>query len=667
MSLSTVCRLCSGACGVLATVHDGVVTSVVPDPSDPVSRGAPCSELARVPQAMAAENRITSCLKRDGDRWVPVPRAEAVAAIGTALQAALQRRGPDALGFVLGRDSWSHTRDTVRTLSVAMAVGTPHVFSSAANDSVPLLRAAEAVLGHPALLLSDLSRAHYVVVFDGGQAESDWGPHRRGLTYADAIRHSQRTKGTRLVVVGPQRTPLAEQAHEYVAIRPGTEPFFLLGMLSATVTGEWIDRQFIRDYTDGWDALREALAAWPVERCADVCGVPAAHISGVALKFGRAAMAVAHVDGHVLHNPAGSLGAWASLALHAVTANLLRPGGLYDFAATFDLHHPLAVVTSERGPKTASGHPLVGLQAAAALVDDHVGQGVQAWVLMDADPVGEAASPETVAKAFQDADVVVALAHCHSATTAVADWVLPLSHPFEEDELEVFGGTALPEPVVRRVASVATPPGDAASPDHWLRVLAGALTPRVRGGAYGLHLGLAARALWTSDLARWEDRIAEWGTDLDLAELSAPPHRLERGLADRSLWRVSRAGGRIALMPDAARVLFDALRVPEAGALWLRTSRATPRGGATSWAAVPSAEAWVHSAQGLAAGTTHVLCTAHGRLSVTIRHDDRLRPDVVDVLARVPGVSALVAPSPRDPWTGRRSLDGTPCWFAADE
>jgi len=664
MPESSICRLCAGACGVLVHSEGGQLSQIVPDSADPVSGGRPCDVLAKVPGALAHPDRIVQPLRRVGDGWQESSWADALADISTRLSEVRRSAGPSAIGLHLGGDRWSRSRETARSLAFGVALGTPHIFSDSQATSGSLLRCTEAMLGHPAVLLSDLSRAHYVVVFDGGQVDTGWGAHRRGRSYSDALAHSKGTKGTKVVVVGPRRTKLADDAHQYVAIRPGTEAFFLLGMLSAAVKGGWCDAQFIRDYTDNFSLLPELLAAWPVERCAGVCDVPAAEISGVALKFGRAAMAVAHLDERLTHSSHGSLAVWAGLALHTVTANTLRPGGLYDYAAPIDLHHPLAFLPSRGAPKTASGHPLVGLQASGELLSDHVGSAVQALVVVDGDPLGNSSAPDELASGFQNAELVVVFARAHNLTTACADWVLPLTHPFEEEELELLGSTSLPEPMVRRVRRAVTAPEGCRPAEAVLAELAGRLKPGVRGGAYGLHLALVARGLTSASLESWEGRALEWGADLDADALSSPPHRHEYGMADRSLWRVSHDNGRIDVAPDGVRPLLDAAQVFDAVAErphWLRASVPRARVIDDEHGADRHGVVYIHPDLGVADGVLARLSTAAGALDVRVRHDLRLRADVVDLPRGVRGAGGLVPAAPRDPWTGMGCWDGLPC------
>jgi len=665
---TSICRLCDGACGVLVHSEGGRLTAIVPDPSDPVSGGRPCSVLAEVPAALANPDRIVQPLRRAGDGWESVPWDDALDEIADKLGQVRRSAGPSGVGLYLGGDRWSRSRETARALAFGVAMGTPHIFSETLAASGGLLRCTEAMLGHPALLLSDLSRAHYVLVFDGGQPDTGWGPHRRGRTYADALAHSQRTKGTKVVVVGPRRTELADSAHQYVAIRPGTEAFFLLGMLSAAVKGGWCDAQYIRDYTDGYGDLPEMLAAWSVERCAEICGVPAASISGVALKFGRAAMAVAHLDERITRTARGSLAVWAGLALHTVTANTLRPGGLYDYPAPVDLHHPLAFLPAAGAPRSASGQPLVGLQVSSELLRDHLPDPVRALVVVDGDPVGEAAAPGELSSGLQSAELIVVFARTHSQTTAHADWVLPLTHPFEEGELELLGSTALPEPAVRKVKRAVRAPEGCRGVESVLSELVSRLKPGLRGGAYGLHIAFGARKLASAELSAWEGRVLEWGADLDTDALDAPPHRHTYGMADRSLWRVSRENNRIDVAPDVVRPLLDAVvppRAADARPYWLRASVPRDRVVDDEHGADRRGAVYVHPDLGLADGALARLSTEAGSLDVRVRHDPRLRDDVVDLPWGIRGAGALIPASPRDPWTGMAAWDGLSCALTA--
>lgn len=632
----TTCRLCESACGLLADVEDGVLRELFADPSDPVTGGAdPCAVARRSVGALRAADRPQRPLRRVNGALQPVSWEEAIREIGAALRRVRSEEGPDGIGVWLGEGLPRSPLALVRALAVGVGSGTRRIFSEPLELLGPRLQAAQAVLGHPALLLSDLGRAHYVVLLGGAGPEAGWGPGQSGGQALEELRHSRKTKGTKVVVVDAEKTPLAAEMDQHIAVRPGSEPFFVLGMLSAAVKGDWRDKQFVRDYTEGWDRLAAALEAWPVERCAERCGVAPAVISGVALKFGRAAMSVLHPGWSAFQGPHGELGAWAWLSLHAITANLLRPGGLYDHRGVLDLHLPLSAVPVAEAPRLrASDRPLLALQAPAGALPAELrlsGPGrLRALLCVEGDPIGHFGPADQAA--FDGLELIVSLSRSPSPTDARADWVLPVLHPWERADIELFGAALLPRDLLRSSPALSAPPGEQRAVEDVLRDIFSALRPGPRGSSYGLPLTLAARALATADLGAWQQRALELADDAARAALSAPPRRFDRGASDRSLWRVSHPSGRLQLLPNEARAALLAAEAPEAGGpLRLRMSGRAAGGPDALHRPAGPAVARLHPAAGRAEGATVRVWTAEGALEAQVSLDPRLAEDVVDL------------------------------------
>ena len=79
----------------------------------------------------------------------------------------------------------------------------------------------------------------YVIMLGDDPQERGWGALHSGMSHAQ-LDYLQNTKGTKLIVVSPRHNSLSERADTHVNIRPGTEVYFLLGLLSttSTVSGE---------------------------------------------------------------------------------------------------------------------------------------------------------------------------------------------------------------------------------------------------------------------------------------------------------------------------------------------------------------------------------------------------------------------------------------------
>jgi anaerobic selenocysteine-containing dehydrogenase len=680
MSTRTFCRLCDGACGVIAEVADGRLSSILGDSEDKVSEGFVCDVARRSPATLAGPTRVTTPLRREGGRLVPSTWDEAIRDIGARLQTARKRDEARSVGMYLGDALFRSDRGLVRALATAAALGTTSVFSELSEGAGPRLLATEQVLGHPALLLPDIGRAHYVLVLGGDEPDLGWGPRIGGRAHGSWLTHSRKTKGTKLVVAGPAATPFALGADQHLAIRPGTETFLLLGMLAAIVRGDWHDAQFVRDYTEDWDRLVAAMAPWTVDRCAEACGIDAAVLSGVALKFARAAMAVVVPGDGAFAGPHGGVGAWAWVTLHTVTANLLRPGGLYDHEGLFDAHHLLAVLATEKAPRTrVGGHPLLLLQApAAALVDEVLvpGEGqVSALLCVRGDPVSTLTDPNRTREALGALETLVCLSTHLDQTTELAHWVLPIQHPWEREDFQVLASLSLPRNAARHTPPVVAAPEGVRHEADVLEELVSAVGSGVSRGGWGWPVALAGRTLARADLATWERRLAEWSLETGWDQIVADGG-VERGDSNRAVWRVSREGGRLALLPAAVTGPLSAVReaIPDADfPCCLRTSHrsdVSPDAAHRVEAGVDTSDDKVsgtgtiglHPSLGHADGAMVRVVTLYGAATGAARLDDTLRPDTVDIHHRGGSdIGTALAGARVDTMTGGLERDGAAC------
>ena len=87
-----------------------------------------------------------------------------------------------------------------------------------------------------------------------------------------------RAAGAKLVVVDPFRSRTARVADVHLRPMPGTDAALAIGMMRAIVDAGLQDEEFCRAHAEGYDELLATLAEHPLERCAELCGVPAEQI-----------------------------------------------------------------------------------------------------------------------------------------------------------------------------------------------------------------------------------------------------------------------------------------------------------------------------------------------------------------------------------------------------
>jgi anaerobic selenocysteine-containing dehydrogenase len=100
----------------------------------------------------------------------------------------------------------------------------------------------------------DWERTRYLLMF-GVAEDHDGNGIKAGLS-------AMRGRGARVVAVNPARTGYAAIADEWIAIRPGTDGAFVLGLVHELLRGGRVDLEFVVRYTNlPWLVIRDAGGA----------------------------------------------------------------------------------------------------------------------------------------------------------------------------------------------------------------------------------------------------------------------------------------------------------------------------------------------------------------------------------------------------------------------
>ena len=647
-------------------MENGTIQQIKGSAANPKSAGYLC-DLGRISTSLPTHpGRIKTPLRRVGDKLEPVSWDVAIEAIGDQLRALGKTHGQRSLALLAGGPLGHNTEGVVRTAAFAVGMGTPHLFSSLNLHGGPLLLAAEQMIGHPTPLQSDVGRAHVTVLLGAEQDLQGWGPMQSGRVPLQAMRHFQRSrKQAKCITVGSRQSGLADSADQHVSIRPGTEVFFLLGMGHAILAGGWTDAQYLAHHCEGLDRARAWLDPWTPTRCAEICGVAAEDISSVSLKFSRAAMATIARSPAMTATRHATAAAWAWHVVHAVTANLLRPGGAYEAAGLVDLFPLLSSIPLDKAPRTRVGnHPALLMQVPATRLAEEIStggkDGIRALICIDSDPLTELPAPAQVQQALEGLDLLVVVDSLHGPICEKADWVLPATSFWERGDVQIFDQPTLPYRTLQATHAVVPPTGDARPEADILADLFRASAPGLWGGSWGRHLALAGRWLATTNLSTQLGRLLSFSIDTSLESVHAEPQGLEDGEVDRATWRVSRQSGRIDLAPVGLEECIRNLEAPTPSPehpLWLDTVSWTPDA-LPAWALNEPPRVHLHPDHGFEDGTRVRLTTPHGWVERCVQCDDTLRPDTV----RTPrlGAGSLLG-GPLDLLSATPDMAGVPC------
>jgi formate dehydrogenase alpha subunit len=80
--------------------------------------------------------------------------------------------------------------------------------------------------------------------------------------------------GAKLIVADPRKTQMAQKAHIWLRLKPGTDVALINGLLHIILENGWQDSAFIDKCTTGFDQVAHVVKDYPPERVSTITGVP---------------------------------------------------------------------------------------------------------------------------------------------------------------------------------------------------------------------------------------------------------------------------------------------------------------------------------------------------------------------------------------------------------
>ena len=446
---------CPDTCAIRVTVTDGVAVKVQGDPAHPPTHGALCTKVSRYPERTYHAERVLHPMKRVGPKagpgsgkFVRVTWAEALADIAARLQT-IAARGPDAAQAIVPY-SYAGTMGLVQGEAMAArffnklgaSLLDRTICSSAGGDAL-----AATYGGKVGMHLAFFAESRLILIWGSNAIASNlhfW-------TYAQAAKRA----GAKLVCIDPRKTETADKCHQHIALLPGTDGALALGLMHELIVNGWLDADYIERHVEqgagGWPALRERALQWPPERAAQVCGISADEVRGLARDYGTLAPAAIRLNyGMQRVHGGGNAVRLVALLPCLVGAWRQRAGGmLLSSSGWFKsirndaaLQRPDLLAGPDgqwRTPRTINmatiGDDLLRESSAA------FGPKIEALIVYNSNPVAVAPESGKVVQGFARADLfTVVLEHFMTDTADLADYVLPATTQLEHLDVHTSYG-----------------------------------------------------------------------------------------------------------------------------------------------------------------------------------------------------------------------------------
>ena len=433
---------CPDTCALHITVQHGRVVRIHGDPEHPPTHGTLCTKVSRYAERSYHPERVLTPQKRVGKkgegRFEAVGWDEALDDIAQRLAAVAARDPQAVLPY-----SYAGTMGLVQ--GDGMAARFFHKLGASLLDRTICSNA-----GGDALAATYGGKVGmHTEFFTESKLILIWGsnPITSSVHFWNFAQQAKRN-GAKLICIDPRRTETAEKCHQHIALLPGTDGALALGLMHGLTVNDHIDHDYVNRHVEGWPALRERALQWPPERTAEVCGISADEVRGLARDYASITPAAIRLNYGMQRVRGGGnavrlvallpclTGAWR----HRAGGLLLSSSGWFEGAVNGgQLQRP--DLLAGRTPRTIN----MATIGDALLADTAPGFGpkIEAVVVYNSNPVAVAPDSGRVARGFLREDLfTVVLEHFLTDTADHADYVLPATTQLEHwDAHMAYGHT----------------------------------------------------------------------------------------------------------------------------------------------------------------------------------------------------------------------------------
>ncbi|NUW43979.1 molybdopterin-containing oxidoreductase family protein [Nonomuraea rhodomycinica] len=471
---------CPDGCSWVVTVENGEAVKLRGNPDHPYTRGALCVKVNRYLEHTRAQDRILYPMRRTGPkgsgRFERISWDEALEEISARLRGIVEEHGGEAiwpyqgtgsLGYLqgcegaAGRRFWNMLGASKHWLNICSAAGTSGLTLS--NGTAGGMDTEDFALSRLILLwgTNPLTSGHHLWKFV----------------------QEARANGAYVVAIDPIRTRTADQADEHLAIRPGTDAALALGLLNVVLAEGAQDEEFLAEHTEGWETFREEILAHPVERVAEITGIPAEAVHSLGTRLARTRPTAIRATMGIQRHEGGGTAVRTINAIAAVTGDWRHPGGGVAYSTSGHVHLNI-------DPRDDLLARPVRTRTMTRLASEL--ESVKCLWVYGANPLGSTSDSGAIRRGLAREDLfTVVMEHFPTDTVDYADIVLPATMQIEHADLHAgYGHMYLHwnEPAVE-------PPGECLSTTETFRRLA-------------RHMGLTEPSLYDSDLELAEQLLA---------------------------------------------------------------------------------------------------------------------------------------------------------------
>ena len=267
----TTCCYCGVGCGMVVTDNGNGKITVEGDKEHPSNRGLLCSKgmnlhytaWDKTDRLLYPEMRWHRNAPRERVDWdTALERTAAV------FKTFIDKYGPDSVGFYVSGQMLTEEYYVANKL-IKGFIGSNNI------DTNSRLCMSSAVVGYKLALGEDIVPVCYddielsdCILVAG--ANPAWC---HPIIWRRVEAHKAANPSLKIITVDPRKTDSARSSDLHLAIKPATDITLFNAIARILIENQWIDHNFITQYTEGYEKLKSVAFSKTIEEAADICGI----------------------------------------------------------------------------------------------------------------------------------------------------------------------------------------------------------------------------------------------------------------------------------------------------------------------------------------------------------------------------------------------------------
>lgn len=436
------CNLCEAICGLKIEVKGNQVQSIKGDKQDPFSQGHICPKAVALQDLYNDKDRLAKPVKKTESGWQELSWKEAFKLVAHQLKRIQKQYGRDSVGVYVGNPTVHNLEAMIYGADFFRQLRTKNRYSATSVDQLPHHLAAMLMFGHPLLLpIPDIDHTEFMIILGANPVVSN-GSIMTVPNVKKRLKKIQQRDG-KIVTIDPRLTETAALADQHLFIKPGSDAYLLMAMLSYLIEKDRVNCKHLSKKIDDLDKILDLVREFTPEKVARHTGILASDIKNLVDEFCDADKAVLYARIGVSTHEFGSLTNWLVNLFNILTGNMDSVGGMMFTNPAIDLvgfKKPKRKKFGRYFSRVSDYPETIGEFPVAALAEEILTQGegqIKAMITAAGNPLLSTPNNKKLSQAFEQLDFMLSIDFYINETTKHADVILPPPTPLERPHYDL--------------------------------------------------------------------------------------------------------------------------------------------------------------------------------------------------------------------------------------